>query len=129
MAGAVGLEPTTCGFEVCGPYDGKVYSVNEEGAATDLNGTVENGNLMGDVTFNNLDSGSKTVYAMAVLKDGDIVVNAAVKPHTLTQTGVVTLDTGILEDCTIGENTTFEIYLFDVTDDGLTPILPHKLVF
>ncbi len=117
------------GFEVYGPYDGKVYSVNEEGAATDLDGVIADGNLMGDVTFENLDSGSKTIYAIAALKENDVLVKAAVKVHTLSTTGVVTLDTEVLENCTVGANTTFEIYLFDVTNGNLEPIMPDKITF
>jgi len=103
-------------------YKCAVYSVDGEGAETDLNGTLANGNLKAKISFTNVDLGDKTVYAVAALKDSGKVVKAELETYTLTEDGGVTLDTPVLTDCETGKNVSLEVYLFDVTGGQLTPI-------
>lgn len=92
---------------------------------TNLNGKPESGNLFAKVSYTPKDGETK-MYAIIALKEGDRLINAAVNSYD-NATGTTEFVTPVLANCTINANTVVEVYLWNVTDNNLVPVMEKAM--
>lgn len=103
------------------------YSLFKEvdGNKTNLNGKAENGNLFGKIYYTPKD-GETEFYTIIALKENGIIKNIELKNITGVTSATNEFETPVLENCAINDNTVVEVYLFNMTDGSLKPVLSEK---
>lgn len=91
---------------------------------TNLNGKAEKGNLnlFGKINYTPKD-GETDFYAIIALKENGIIKNIGLNK---VPSGTNVFETPVLENCEINDNTVVEVYLFNMTNDSLKPVLSEK---
>lgn len=92
---------------------------------TNLNGKAESGNLFGKIYYTPKD-GETDFYTIIALKENNVIKNIELKniPGVTSATNV--FETPELKNCVINDNTVVEVYLFNMTDGSLKPVLSEK---
>lgn len=94
------------------------------GTVTNLNGKAENGNLFGKIYYTPKD-GETEFYTIIALKENGIIKNIELKNITGVTSATNVFETPEL-NCEINDNTVVEVYLFNMTDGSLKPVLSEK---
>lgn len=94
------------------------------GTVTNLNGKAENGNLFGKIYYTPKD-GETEFYTIIALKENGIIKNIELKNITGVTSATNVFETPEL-NCEINDNTVVEVYLFNMTNDSLKPVLSEK---
>ena len=95
------------------------------GTVTNLNGKAENGNLFGKIYYTPKD-GETEFYTIIALKENGIIKNIELKNITGVTSATNVFETPELKNCVINDNTVVEVYLFNMTDGSLKPVLSEK---
>lgn len=90
---------------------------------------LKSGNVFGKVYCTNDTDADKTVWVIGVVKEDGVVTSAAVNPTTLEANKQGWLSTPEITVGTVGSKTTLEVFVFDVTNGGMTPMRAEKAVF
>ena len=106
------------------------YSLFKKETVTNLNGKAEDGNLFGKIYYTPK-NGETDFYTIIALKENGMIKNIELKNIELKNIEGATSDTKVfetpvLENCTINDNTVVEVYLFNMTDGSLKPVLSEK---
>ena len=101
------------------------YSLFKKETVTNLNGKAEDGNLFGKIYYTPKD-GETDFYTIIALKENNVIKNIELKniPGVTSATNV--FETPELKNCVINDNTVVEVYLFNMTDGSLKPVLSEK---
>lgn len=91
---------------------------------TNLNGKAKSGNLFGKIYYTPKD-GETDFYAIIALKENGIIKNIELKNITGVTSATNVFETPEL-NCEINDNTVVEVYLFNMTNDSLKPVLSEK---
>ncbi len=91
---------------------------------TNLNGKAESGNLFGKIYYTPKDGETK-FYAIIALKENGIIKNIGLKNFEDVTSAKKMFETPEL-NCKITDNTVVEVYLFNMTNDSLKPVLSEK---
>lgn len=103
------------------------YSLFKEvdGNKTNLNGKAESGNLFGKIYYTPKD-GETDFYTIIALKENNVIKNIELKNITGVTSATNVFETPELKNCVINDNTVVEVYLFNMTDGSLKPVLSEK---
>lgn len=92
---------------------------------TNLNGKAESGNLFGKIYYTPKDGETK-FYAIIALKENGIIKNIGLNNFENVTSDKKVFETPVLKSCEINDNTVVEVYLFNMTNDSLKPVLSEK---
>ena len=70
--------------------------------------------------------GETEFYTIIALKENGIIKNIELKNITGVTSATNEFETPVLENCAINDNTVVEVYLFNMTDGSLKPVLSEK---
>ena len=97
----------------------------DDEAVTNLNGEAKSGNLFGKIYYTPK-SGETEFYTIIALKENGVIKNIALKNVEGATSDTDVFETPVLENCMINDNTVVEVYLFNMTDNSLKPVLSEK---
>lgn len=101
------------------------YSLFKKETVTNLNGKAEDGNLFGKIYYTPK-NGETEFYTIIALKENGMIKNIELKNIEGATSDTKVFETPVLENCTINDNTVVEVYLFNMTDGSLKPVLSEK---